>query len=109
MTKQQRSRTAGFKLTSTAGKLPSPHDVHKTLQALTTPDAPTDEKRIPFTTAISPGQRALLEVAAEEQRLAMADVLHNALNHYFNHVYRIQDTALSDALQRKYTRKAKQT
>lgn len=107
MTKQQRSRTAGFKLSSTPGKLPSPDDVQKTLQALTGQDTDADEKRIPFTTAISPGQRALLEVAAEEQHIAMADALQAALKHYFNHVYRVQDTALVDALQRKYARKAK--
>jgi len=107
MTKQQRSKTAGFKLSASAGNLPSPHDVEKTLHELSGAKPEADEKRIPFTTAISPNQRALLEVAAAEQDIAMADVLHTALNHYFKSVYNPRDTALADALERRYTRKAK--
>jgi dethiobiotin synthetase len=107
MTKQQRSKTAGFKLSATGGKLPSPDDVEKTLHELSGAKHEPEDKRIPFTTAISPHQRALLEVAAAEQDIAMADVLHAALNYYFKSIYNPRDIALTDALERRYTRKAK--
>lgn len=107
MTKQRKLKTAGFRLNPPLGQLPSADEVHQTLHELSGHEPSAADRRIPFTTALSPRNRALLEVAASERGMAMADVVHDALERYFTGVYIPRDTALTDALERRYSKKAR--
>ena len=79
------------------------------------PDLPEPEpiviikppKRVPLTTAISPENRAKLEVASIHSKESVADMINEALEHYFETVVLIQDQALIDTFKAIYARKAK--
>ena len=86
MAKKKRSRTSDFSLGKNMpiGGLPTKESINKTIAEATQQDStPAREKRIPFTTALTPVNRALLETAAHEGRGSVADVLNRALEHYF--------------------------
>lgn len=79
------------------------------------PDVPEPEpiiivkpkKRMPLTTAITPENRAKLEVASIHSKESVADMINEALEHYFETVVIIQDQALIDTFTAIYSRKAK--
>lgn len=88
MAKKKRSRTSDFSLGNDlpSGGLPTKESINKTIAQATQQEEETaveSNKRIPFTTALTPVNRALLETAAHEGRGSVADVLNHALEHYF--------------------------
>lgn len=70
------------------------------------PVVPT-QKRVPLTTAITPENRAKLEVASIHSNASVADMLNEALEHYFEHIVQIQDKSLIETFTTIYARKAK--
>lgn len=89
MAKNKRSRTSGFNLGADPkkGSLPSKKEINKTVAKVTTGE-PIEEKvkRIPFTTALTPQNRAYLETASHEKKEAVADILNKAITHYFENI-----------------------
>ena len=87
MAKKKRSRASDFSLGKNmpTGSLPTKESINKTIAKATQQEETTveRERRIPFTTALTPVNRALLETAAHEGRGSVADVLNRALEHYF--------------------------
>ncbi|MFK7934903.1 MAG: hypothetical protein AB8G22_15445 [Saprospiraceae bacterium] len=71
------------------------------------PPAPPKEKRVPLTTAITPENRALLEVASLHSDASVADMLNEALNYYFTNLVHVQDQAQVEMFKQIYARKAK--
>lgn len=129
--KKRKSRTVGFLNTQPSAKLPSPDEVNKTIAKVTgkstvkketqpryiqaqktTPEPPPPpvvktQKRVPLTTAITPENRAKLEVASIHSKASVADMLNEALEHYFEHIVHIQDAGLVETFTAIYARKAK--
>ena len=71
------------------------------------PPAPPKEKRVPLTTAITPENRALLEVASLHSDASVADMLNEALTYYFTNLVKVQDQAQVEMFKQIYARKAK--
>lgn len=71
------------------------------------PPTPIKEKRLPLTTAITPENRALLEVAALNSDASVADMLNAALQYYFSNLVIVQDQAQVEMFKQIYARKAK--
>lgn len=69
--------------------------------------APPKEKRVPLTTAITPENRALLEVAALNSDASVADMLNAALQYYFSNLVIVQDQQQVEMFKQIYARKAK--
>ena len=134
MAKKRKSRTAGFLDTQTKAELPTPEQVNKVVArvtgkendtSLTSPKnviLPSDSvsgpknvmpppknviKRVPLTTAITPENRAKLEVASINGEGSVADLLNEALTYYFREVLLIQDATLVDTFKKIYARKIK--
>ncbi len=134
MTKRRKSRTAGFLNTQNKTTLPTPEEVNQviarvtgkeeavekevpksvitpkvnipeeTVQAAPEPKAP---KRVPLTTAITPTNRAKLEVASINGEGSVADLLNEALDYYFDNIVLIEDAALIETFKTIYARKVK--
>ncbi len=68
---------------------------------------PLKRKRIPFTTALTPENRALLETASHEGSGSVADVLNGAIEHYFEYVNQIKNTEMKAIFLKIYEAKAK--
>ncbi len=115
MAKNRKLRTEGFFNNKPAAKLPSPDEVNKTIAKVTgkeeeleqRPPKVVQQKRVPLTTAITPENRAKLEVASIHSKSSVADLLNNALEHYFEHVIDIEDQDLVNTFIGIYGRKAK--
>ncbi len=135
MAKKRKSRTAGFLNTQTNTPLPTPEEVNKVVARVTgkekkeeqaTPKTvipksvissesvapapqpqPKTEKRVPLTTAITPENRAKLEVASINGEGSVADLLNEALDYYFENILIIEDTALIETFKTIYARKVK--
>ena len=71
------------------------------------PPPPPKEKRVPLTTAITPENRALLEVAALNSDASVADMLNAALQYYFSNLVIIEDQAQVEMFKNIYARRAK--
>jgi hypothetical protein len=64
-------------------------------------------RRVPLTTAITPELRAKLEVATMQYDMNVSDLLHEALDLYFNKVRPVTDLAMLETFTAVYGRKAK--
>jgi len=112
MAKKKRSRTNKFSLADnkSTGKLPSKEEINKTV-AKATQQEPEDKtekvKRIPFTTALTPENRALLETASHQGRGSVADILNFALKHYFEEVAPAKNPEMMKIFLKIYEAKAK--
>ena len=98
MAKKKRSRTSDFSLgdNKDLGALPS-KDLINTVVAKATEQDPVEvekKKRIPFTTALTPENRALLETASHEGRGGVADILNLAIEHYFKDIAPISNNEM---------------
>ncbi|MEL7020980.1 MAG: hypothetical protein AAGK47_05190 [Bacteroidota bacterium] len=71
------------------------------------PPAPPKEKRVPLTTAITPENRALLEVASLYSDASVADMINEALGYYFTNLVKVQDQAQVEMFKQIYARKAR--
>lgn len=111
MAKQKRSRTSSFSLGNNkkAGALPSKEEIDKTVAKATAQPSQKEEKkkRIPFTTALTPENRALLETASHEGRGGVADILNTAIQHYFEQIAPIQNQEMKNIFLKIYESKAK--
>jgi hypothetical protein len=112
MTKK-RSKTSNFSLDlkkKVGGKLPSKEEVEKTI-AKASGENKTEKKekpkRIPFTTAITPEQRAILEAAAHEGEESIADLVANALDHYFTEIRPLGDDNMKAVFLKIFEKKLK--
>ncbi len=106
---KKRSRTEDFNLELSSlenTNLPPKEEVEKTL-ALVGNNKEKSPKRIPFTTAISPENRATLEAAAQEREETVADLLNKALEHYFSQVQPLVNEDLKAVYLRVFQRKLK--
>lgn len=110
---KKRSKTSNFSLDlkkKVGGKLPSKEEVEKTI-AKASGEGKLNKKeklkRIPFTTAITPEQRAILEAAAYEGDESIADLLSNALDHYFQEVRPLEDESMKDVFLKIFEKKLK--
>lgn len=111
---KKRSKTSDFSLEwgKESGKLPTKEEIEKTIAKASeqednkkteTPKA----KRIPFTTALSPENRALLEAAAHEGKETVADLLNMAVAYYFEQVRPIQNEDMKTVFLQIFEKKAK--
>lgn len=112
MAKKKRSRTADFSLgkNTPVGGLPTKESINKTIAKATQQeeDLQTEQKkRIPFTTALTPVNRALLETAAHEGRGSVADVLNRALEHYFKETAPVLNKEMEAIFTKIYQSKVK--
>jgi hypothetical protein len=62
-------------------------------------------RRVPLTTAVTPELRAKLEVAALHRQMTVSELLHDALNHYFEQVAPVTDTNLVSTFAQVYGKK----
>jgi hypothetical protein len=62
-------------------------------------------RRVPLTTAITPELRAKLEVAALHRQTTVSELLHDALNHYFEQVAPVTDESLVATFAKVYGKK----
>ena len=85
-------RSTSFNLSGSKppAPLPKPEEVEASLSKLSGLELdhlgkalPSQTRRIPFTTSITPVFRARLEALANERRVKVADILHQALTAYF--------------------------
>lgn len=87
MAKKKRSRTSSFLLGNQdkKGELPTKEEIETTISQVTSIEKTADNKakKIPFTTALTPHNRALLETASHQSKVAIADLLNEALDFYF--------------------------
>jgi hypothetical protein len=89
MAKKKRSRTSAFSFNDSKNKraLPTKEEIETTISKVApvgeSSVSPTKTKRIPFTTALTPLNRALLETASHQSKVAIADLLNEALTFYF--------------------------
>lgn len=110
---KKRSKTSNFSLElkkKVGGKLPSKEEVEKTIAKASGEEKPKKKakpKRIPFTTAITPEQRAILEAAAHEGDKSIADLLADALDHYFQKVRPLEDENMKDVFLKIFEKKLK--
>lgn len=111
MAKKKRSRTSEFSLGNTTpiGNLPSKEQINSTVAKATEQSiTPVEKKkRIPFTTALTPENRALLEAASHEGRGGVADILNLAIQHYFEQVAPVKNTEMQKVFLKIYASKAK--
>ncbi len=113
MAKNKRSRTSRFSLETETpkGKLPSKQQINKTIAVATqqeeTPVTKGKTKRIPFTTALTPQNRAMLETASHQRQEAVADILNTAIAHYFESVTPLQNPEMMRVFLKIYESKAK--
>lgn len=112
MAKKKRSRTSDFSLgkLDTNRPLPSKEQINATVAKVTnqtTEEAQEKVKRIPFTTALTPENRALLETASHEGRGGVADILNLAIAHYFETIAPIQNKEMKEVFLKIYAAKAK--
>ena len=113
MAKNKRSRTSSFSLggDKNTGKLPSKEEINKTVAKVAAQEEPivVNEKikRIPFTTALTPENRALLETASHQRQEAIADILNKAIHHYFDQVAPIQNHEMMNVFLKIYESKSK--
>jgi len=125
MTKK-RSRTGNFSLelnTQNNGTLPTPEEIEANIAKVTDSkiEAKTlakenlvvenitenKSKRIPFTTALTPENRALLEAAAHEGKENVADLLNQAIEHFFKVVRPLQDKDLKEVFLKLFEKKVR--
>ncbi|MCO4820705.1 MAG: hypothetical protein KC469_01465 [Flavobacteriaceae bacterium] len=110
---KKRSKTSNFSLDlkkKTGGKLPSKEEVEKTISKVSGEEILQKKikpKRIPFTTAITPEQRATLEAATHEGDESIADLLANALDYYFQQVRPLGDENMKDVFLKIFEKKLK--
>ncbi|BDS15620.1 hypothetical protein [Aureispira anguillae] len=111
MAKKKRSRTSDFSLgnNNTLGSLPSKEQINSVVAKATEQALPEVEKkkRIPFTTALTPENRALLEAASHEGRGGVADILNLAITHYFEQVAPIKNNEMKKVFLKIYQSKTK--
>lgn len=134
MTKRRKSRTAGFLNTQNKTSLPTPEEVNQVIARVTGKEEPAEKiipksvitpkvnppqeiipiapepkpsKRVPLTTAITPANRAKLEVASINGEGSVADLLNEALEYYFDNIVLIEDVALIETFKTIYARKVK--
>jgi hypothetical protein len=111
MAKKKRSRTSEFSLGNTQKNesLPSIDEINLAVAKATDQDkqALSVKKRIPFTTALSPENRALLETASHEGRGGVADILNLAIKLYFEEVAPIKNTEMKKVFLKIYESKSK--
>lgn len=111
MAKKKRSRTSDFSLGSKdqTGKLPSIDEINSAVAKATEQQSieKSTKKRIPFTTALSPENRALLETASHEGRGGVADILNLAIQHYFEQVAPIKNAEMKKIFLKIYESKSK--
>lgn len=108
---KRRSKTSDFSLelkSKKKGKLPSKEEIDKTIEEAKNP-VPQQKKvkRIPFTTALTPENRATLEAAAHEGTESIADILNKAIAHYFEQVQPLQDPEMQEMFLKLFQKKAK--
>lgn len=108
---KRRSKTSDFSLelkSKQKGKLPSKEEIDQTIEeAKKTSNTKTKVKRIPFTTALTPENRASLEAAAYEGSESIADILNNAITYYFEQVKPLQDPEMKKMFLKLFQKKAK--
>lgn len=111
MAKSKRSRTSDFSLGNDKklGELPSKELINSVVAKATEQELEEIElkKRIPFTTALSPENRALLETASHEGRGGVADILNLAIQHYFDKIAPIKNEEMKKIFLKIYESKAK--
>lgn len=111
MAKKKRSRTSDFSLGkhTPVGNLPSKEEIDATVAQVSPSDSEpvAKDKRIPFTTALTPANRAALETASYGGRGSVADVLNQALEHYFSAVAPIQNKEMEAVFLKIYRSKQK--
>ena len=123
---KKRSRTGNFSLelnTQNNGTLPTPEEIEQNIAKVTGSKIeekalPKEKlleeklqenknKRIPFTTALTPENRALLEAAAHEGKENVADLLNQAIEHFFKEVRPLQDQSLKEVFLKLFEKKVK--
>jgi hypothetical protein len=123
---KKRSRTGNFSLelnTQNNGTLPTPEEIEQNIAKVTgskieekasaqekllvEPVLENKSKRIPFTTALTPENRALLEAAAHEGKENVADLLNQAIEHFFKEVRPLQDKDLKEVFLKLFEKKVK--
>ncbi len=111
---KKRSKTSDFSLelnTKKGGKLPTPEEVEKTIAKATGKEKKealiSKPKRIPFTTAITPEQRAILEALALEGKESIADIVGLALEHYFSEVRTLENEEMKTVFLKIFEKKLK--
>lgn len=116
MAKIKRSRTSDFSLgdSKDLGTLPSKELINSVVAKATEQKQLEQEaeeikkdKRIPFTTALTPENRALLETASHEGRGNIADMLNFMIANYFEKIAPIQNTEMKKVFLKIYESKAK--
>lgn len=111
MAKKKRSRTSDFSLGNKGsfGNLPTKEQIDSVVAKATEQELPEVEKkkRIPFTTALTPENRALLEAASHEGRGGVADILNLAIAHYFEQVAPVKNNEMMKVFLKIYQSKAK--
>lgn len=109
MIKKKKSRSAAFSLgdTSSKGALPTKEEVLKTVEKVTPKSTAKKAKRIPFTTALTPQNRALLETASHQSQQAIADILNEAIGYYFEEKRPINNEAMLATFLKIYSNKSK--
>jgi len=111
MAKKKRSRTSDFSLgdTKKIANLPSIDEINSAVAKATeqVKGPVSRNKRIPFTTALSPENRALLETASHEGRGGVADILNLAIQHYFEQVAPVTNIEMQKIFLKIYQSKSK--
>lgn len=113
MAKIKRSRTSDFSLgdSKELGSLPSKELINSVVAKATDQVAEEIEiekkKRIPFTTALTPENRALLETASHEGRGNVADILNFMIENYFENIAPIKNVEMKKVFLKIYESKAK--
>lgn len=111
MDKNKKSRTSNFKLGKTSkAELPSNDEINKVVAKITDKNIETETKkvkRIPFTTAINPDNRAYLEAASHEGRGSVADILNFIISNYFTEINPIVDKEILSIYKKIYKTKKK--
>lgn len=111
MAKKKRSRTSSFLLgnQNNKGELPTKEEIDTTILKVAAIEKATSEKakKIPFTTALTPHHRALLETASHQSKIAIADLLKEALDFYFDEKRPTQSEEMYAIFLKIYESKAK--
>lgn len=110
MAKKKRSRTSDFSFgdDKLSGNLPSKEQINTVVAKATNQEVEAEKKkRIPFTTALTPENRAMLEAASHEGRGGVADILNLALEHYFEQIAPVNNMEMQKIFLKIYSSKAK--
>lgn len=113
MAKSKRSRTSDFSLgdNKDLGTLPSKELINSVVAKATEQKQEVEEtkkdRRIPFTTALTPENRALLETASHEGRGNIADILNFMIGNYFEKIAPIQNPEMKKVFLKIYESKTK--